>query len=195
MQGKGLLVAAAALIVVGLLGTAAAGAYLASEEARRATRAPRADEGRRPGEEATRTPAPRRAPRRRFPRGGDFSSAGERIWYTGVGEEGPIPREPSFGPAMMGGCAVCHGEDGRGSRFYMMGRTFDAPDIRYSTLTSEHTEDGETEEAWTDEDIARAVREGVDPGGEDLEDTMPRWDITGADLDALLEHMRALDGG
>ncbi|MFQ5855557.1 MAG: hypothetical protein ACE5LU_07950 [Anaerolineae bacterium] len=32
-------------------------------------------------------------------------------------------------------CATCHGTDGRGGKVAMMMGTFEAPDIRYSTLT------------------------------------------------------------
>jgi hypothetical protein len=44
-------------------------------------------------------------------------------------------------------CTSCHGPEGRGGRLQMMMQTFDAPDIRYKTLTSEgmaHGHDGQT---------------------------------------------------
>jgi mono/diheme cytochrome c family protein len=73
-----------------------------------------------------------------------------------------------MGMGIMGGgmmtCASCHGSDGRGGRVRMMMRVFEAPDIRYQTLTSEeHGGEGEEgaeheHEPYTDEDIKRASR-------------------------------------
>lgn len=132
---------------------------------------------------------------------GDFASAGERIYYTGVGDDGePIPKVLARGRGMAGGmmgsvaCVDCHGEDGRGGEIrMMMGRSIEVPDIRYSTLTSAHTEDGDREPGWTDEDIADAVREGVEPGGERLQAPMPRWDMTDAEITAVIDYLKELD--
>lgn len=196
MRSQGLLIAGVAVLLAGVFGLVATGLFMAYQGGRTQDGRSTYDRARPRdrGEESTETTpgAPRTGPRRRFRGPQDFSSVGERIWWAGVGAGGPVPREPAFGPAMMGGCAVCHGEDGRGSRFVMMGREFDAPDIRPSRLMQPHEEDGRTAEAWTEDDIARAVREGVEPNGERLEDTMPRWDISDADLEALLTHMRGL---
>ncbi|MDI6901509.1 MAG: cytochrome c [Anaerosomatales bacterium] len=142
-------------------------------------------------------PGGRRGPRS-MPPSDDFTdqfdSLGEQVYFTGVGEDGLIPRTVPFGPGMMGGvsCASCHGDDGTGREFFMMGRTWEAPDIRYDTLTSEHVEGGETHEPWSDDDIARAVREGIEPDGEELDVLMPRWDMTDAEMDATIDHLEEL---
>ncbi len=126
---------------------------------------------------------------------GRYSSAGERIYYTGVGEDGlPIPRTGSFGMGMMSGtaCVDCHGEDGRGGRVTMMMGSFESPDIRYETLTSPHTERGETEPGWSDADIARAIRDGVEPSGDRLRAPMPRWDMTDSEIDEIIAYLKEL---
>jgi len=66
---------------------------------------------------------------------------------------------------MMGNaaCVDCHGEDGRGGRVGMMFGSVDIPDIRYSTLSTARSGEGTTIPAWTDSDIARAIRDGVEP--------------------------------
>ncbi|PKQ38213.1 MAG: hypothetical protein CVT59_03015 [Actinobacteria bacterium HGW-Actinobacteria-1] len=123
---------------------------------------------------------------------GDFTSLGEQIYFTGADAAGPIPR--SGGPGgMMGGraCAGCHGADGRGGSFGMMSNV-EVPDIRYSALTSPHAEDDPPMPAWTDADIARAIRDGVEPNGESLDAFMPRWDMTDDDLNAVIAYLKEL---
>jgi mono/diheme cytochrome c family protein len=104
-----------------------------------------------------------------------------------------------MGMGMMGGgmmtCASCHGPDGRGGRVQMMMHVFETPDIRYQTLTAEEMEN-EEEEAhppYTDEDIRRAITQGIEPNGEPLDWPMPRWTISDKDLDDLLEFLKTLD--
>lgn len=130
---------------------------------------------------------------------GSFSSNGQRIYYTGTDANGPIPRSVAgggfMGTGMMGGvaCVGCHGEDGRGGRIGMMSGTVDVPDIRYSTLTSERSEEGTIVPAWTDVDIARAIRDGIEPDGQPLKAPMPRWDMTDADVTDVIAYLKELD--
>lgn len=123
-----------------------------------------------------------------------FTSAGERIYFTGVGSDGrEISRSGGFGMMGTGGCVNCHGQDGRGGRVGGgMMESINIPDIRYSTLTSPQSETGGSEPAWTDEDIAAAVREGREPGGETMSEYMPRWDITDSDMRDLIAYMKQL---
>ena len=64
-----------------------------------------------------------------------------------------------------------------------------------SLISGEHGESHGEEEAvlYTDEDIKRAVTEGVEPDGESLEWPMPRWTMSDQDLDDLLEFLKTLD--
>lgn len=132
--------------------------------------------------------------------GSSASSLGRSIFESGVGEDGPVPRSVGrgrgqggmMGEMMGGGCADCHGSDGAGGELWMMGGGIEVPDIRYGTLSAPHVEDGERHEAWDDEDIARAVRTGVEPDGDTLRPPMPRWDLTDREVDALIAYLKEL---
>lgn len=131
---------------------------------------------------------------------GAFTSVGQRIYYTGSDANGrAIPRTIAgggmMGLGMMGGvaCVDCHGEDGRGGRIGMMFGAVNIPDIRYSTLTTTRSEDGTTIPAWTDSDIARAIRDGVEPDGQRLKAPMPRWNMTDAELTDVISYLKELD--
>lgn len=116
---------------------------------------------------------------------------GERIFRTGEGEDGPIPRT-AVGPGMMGGgCADCHGRDGKGRTISFMMGNLETPDIRLSTLMRPH---GDGEEAWTREDIGRAIRDGIEPDGRRLDTFMPRWRMSDSEQEALLDYMEELNG-
>jgi len=129
---------------------------------------------------------------------GSFSSPGQRIYYTGADAAGPIPRALAggsfMGPSMMGNvaCVDCHGEDGRGGRVGMMSGTVDVPDIRYATLTTARSDEGTTVPAWTDADIARAIRDGIEPNGQRLKAPMPRWSMTDTDISDVIGYLKEL---
>jgi hypothetical protein len=119
-----------------------------------------------------------------------FKSNGERIYFTATSDSGK-PIISSIGTMAMSGmmsCATCHGADGKGGRGRMMMWIFDAPDIRYSTLTAGH--DNET--PYTDELIKRAIKQGVDSEGKRLEPPMPVWQMSDSDLNDLLEYLKTL---
>jgi len=125
-----------------------------------------------------------------------YSSNGEQIYFTATSQRGtPITSDLRMG--MMGSgmwtCATCHGADGRGGTVRMMMRIFETPDIRYKTLTSEEHDETEEHEPYTDEDIKRAITEGIEPDGKPLEWPMPRWSMSDEDLDDLLEFLKTLD--
>jgi mono/diheme cytochrome c family protein len=132
-----------------------------------------------------------------------FESNGAQIYFTGTSQRGS-QITADMGPEMgrMRGsrmtCAACHGPDGRGGDVEMMMRIIDVPDVRYEALTSEEHggHDEETEEdhpAYTEETIKRAITEGVDSGGEPLDWPMPRWSMSDADLNDLVDFLRSLD--
>lgn len=131
---------------------------------------------------------------------GSFTSSGQRIYYTGADANGPIPRTApgSFGMmgyGMMGAvaCVDCHGQDGRGGRVGTMFGALEIPDIRYATLTTPRSENATTVPAWTDADIARAIREGVEPNGQQLQAPMPRWQISDADVNDVIAYLKELN--
>lgn len=136
---------------------------------------------------------------------GGFATNGERIYYTGVGHSGPIQIEwrPAgrFGGMMSGrggagpagvGCVACHGQDGAGAALGMM---FDvqSADIRYESLTRPHADETDsTVLGWTDADIARAIRDGMEPDGEALNPVMPRWKMDDIDMADLIGYLKEL---
>ena len=127
-----------------------------------------------------------------------YASNGERIYFTGESETGPrITSQMQGMQRMQAGrmaCADCHGSDGRGGTVRMMMSSFDAPDIRYSTLIEGEHEDAHGEHPpYMDEDIKRAITEGIDPAGEELEWIMPRWEMTDEQLNDLLAYMKTLE--
>ena len=128
-----------------------------------------------------------------------YASNGETIYFTGFNDQGeriPFSGGPMWLSMRGGGCASCHGPNGRGDAPVMMGTEI-PPDIRYHHLIEEeHEEEHEEEEAhppYTDETINRAIIEGVEPDGEPMDLTMPRWQMSERDLDDLLEFLKTLD--
>jgi cytochrome c oxidase subunit 2 len=125
-----------------------------------------------------------------------FRSNGEQIFMTGLSRRGSI--RVTGGPFWFqmhgGGCATCHGSDGRGGRVIMMG-VLEAPSITYKDLTrEEHEEEGEEEHPpYTDALIKRAITKGINPAGERLDSEMPRWDLSDADFKDLLRFLKKLD--
>ena len=128
---------------------------------------------------------------------GSYSSAGERIYYLGIDGEGQRIRfrgGPHWLRMMGGSCVNCHGPDGKGGLPVMMG-THIPGDIRYSSLISgkHHGEaDDEEEVVYTDEEIKKAIRAGIEPSGESMDRTMPRWNISDEDMNDLLEYLKVL---
>ncbi|MDF1532578.1 MAG: cytochrome c [Methanosarcinales archaeon] len=122
-----------------------------------------------------------------------FQSNGERIYYTGYNdleERIPTTRGPMWLYMHGGGCVDCHGVNGRGGVPVMMGVEI-PPDITYDALTGEHGEE-EEHPPYTNESIKTAIKDGLDPAGEPLDPTMPRWQMSDADLDDMVEYLKTL---
>ncbi len=116
---------------------------------------------------------------------------GEWIFQTGTDPSGqPIPYSGGMG-MMQTSCASCHGADGRGLRTPM----FVSPNVTYRNLTDPAgmTEpDGTRGPTYTDDQIRRAVTQGIDPEGETLDWPMPRWQLTDAEWSDLLGYLKTL---
>lgn len=126
-----------------------------------------------------------------------YPTNGQRIYYTGINERGErIPfRDGPMWVSMHGGsCVSCHGEGGRGGVPVMMSTEI-PPDIRYHTLTEEEHDEHEGEEhpPYTDATIKQAITDGLNPAGEPLDYTMPRWRMSEGDLDDLLKFLKTLE--
>jgi mono/diheme cytochrome c family protein len=129
-----------------------------------------------------------------------YSSNGERIYFTATSSSGRTIT--SSGGIMMHqmACVNCHGPDGHGGRVNMMMWTLDVPDITWHNLTGEaghdEPEGGEEHEEhppYTEESLKRAITRGIDPAGEPLDRAMPRWRMSQADLDDLVDFIKVLD--
>jgi hypothetical protein len=73
------------------------------------------------------------------PAGNVYGSNGEMIYFTGLNDRGgriPFTDGPRWLYMHGGGCAACHGADGRGGVAVMM-LTEVPPDIRYAHLIEE----------------------------------------------------------
>lgn len=131
-----------------------------------------------------------------------FRSNGEHIYFTGTSRTGPpitvqmVGMHRMFGSQMA--CASCHGAEGRGGRVRMMMTSVQAPNIRWEHLTEggheeDHHEEGKGHPPYTEESLKRAIREGVNPAGEQLHWMMPRWKMTEAQLDDLVGYLKTWD--
>ena len=119
-----------------------------------------------------------------------YASPGERIFLTGVGSDGQAISHTASRVArsslMMGGggCASCHGADGRGGTLRTMsGAAIQAPDVTYDALVKS---------GFTEATIRRAILSGLDESGKPLDAAMPRWQMSPADLGATIAYLKAL---
>ncbi|MBU0609544.1 MAG: cytochrome c [Armatimonadetes bacterium] len=115
------------------------------------------------------------------------AALGEQIFTTGVGESGKhiaFSEGSERFASKPGGCALCHGEDGRGHKT-VRGET---PDITYATLRG-----GDKPLFPGDEAVIKAIREGMDEEAKPLAKAMPRWQITNEEAAALFEYLKTLN--
>lgn len=118
-----------------------------------------------------------------------YASAGERIYLSGLDTSGrPIYRtSPPFSERLLmmggGGCASCHGTDGRGGRVRMMMSFVDAPDVTFDALR---------QEGFTQNLVGRAIRDGKDESGQALDEAMPRWKMTDAEVSDVIGYLKEL---
>ena len=82
----------------------------------------------------------------------------------------------------------------------MMMAYFDVPSITWANLTQEedHEEEVDSEEhdehpPYTAETLKRAITRGIDPGGEPLDELMPRWRMSEQDLADLVDFIKMLE--
>lgn len=127
-----------------------------------------------------------------------FVSNGERIYFTGNSVSGS-PISSSTGPSMTGmhrqmhggGCAVCHGADREGKQLWPQ-FWITAPALTTDSLFADkHTGDGHDDHGTYDSgSLRRAIMDGLDPSGEQLDPTMPRWTMGQSDLDDLIAYLQ-----
>jgi len=123
---------------------------------------------------------------------GGPAAAGQRIFEVGAGPDGAqIPRSGGIGMMGGSGCAACHGANGHGIASMMI----QAPNITYANLTDPAGMleiDGGRGPVYTDAEIERAVEDGIGADGDQLDKTMPRWQLTDAEWQDLLAYLKTL---
>jgi cytochrome c553 len=134
------------------------------------------------------------------------SDPGEGIYLRGVAVSGrPIVASRSEGSKLEGSaaaCANCHQRSGLGGH---EGRSAIPPVAARYLLRPSDRQGGERDlpfvegmrndhrPPYDDATLARAIREGVDSNGTPLNYLMPRYDLSGDDMAALIGHLRKLD--
>jgi len=130
-----------------------------------------------------------------------FESNGQRIYVLGTSGSG-APIVPRGGGGMTGmhmsmmggGCATCHGVNRQGRRlmprFWIV-----APPLTSDALFGGHDadepEDGHGDhESYTEETLARAIRQGIDPNGDPIDLAMPRWSMSDGDMKDLIDYLK-----
>lgn len=124
-------------------------------------------------------------------------AAGQQLFTEGISAGGGevIARVGASGaqvPAAVVPCANCHGTDGRGRPEGGVR----PPDITWRRLTmgfSTLASNGRTHPAYTDASLARAVSEGIDPGGNKLDPAMPRFIMSMRDMSNLTAYLKRLE--
>jgi ABC-type branched-subunit amino acid transport system substrate-binding protein len=123
--------------------------------------------------------------------------AGQRIYLQGKSPSGAsLSARIGMGGLELGGasiaCGNCHGEDGRGRA---EGGVV-PPDIRWSELIKPygHQHDsGRRHGPFDEAALRRAVLDGVDPDGNRLDGSMPRYAMSAKDLASLAAYLRQLE--
>lgn len=130
----------------------------------------------------------------------EFQSNGERIYFTGTSEYG-FPINITGGGMHMemhvGGCVTCHGADRTGGRimprFWVI-----APPLTSEALFDEHDKGGDEgrgghgdHERYDDDSLQRAIKDGVNPDGKQLDEGMPRWTMSKRDMSDLIQFLKS----
>lgn len=120
-----------------------------------------------------------------------YASAGERIYQAGIGFDGrPIKNSHRMEGV---GCAMCHGREGQGMRMMMM----EVPPLKWDYLSDPegHNHPGRSHPPFNEAAFKVCILAGKDPAGNTLSAMMPRWEMSGRDMDSLIEYLKSLDKG
>ena len=118
-----------------------------------------------------------------------YASVGERIYEAGIGSDGrPIKNSHSMEGV---GCAMCHGGKGQGMRMMMM----EVPPLKWDYLSGPegHNHPGRSHPPFNEATFKVCILAGKDPAGNSLSAMMPRWEMSGRDMDSLIEYLKSLD--
>lgn len=120
------------------------------------------------------------------------AGVGERIYREGVlPSEKPVEAVVQGDVAVTGAqltCVACHGRSGMGS---VEGSRVIVP-ITPPFLSAPRKLKSRPRPAYTRETLARAIRDGVDAGGNQLDRLMPRYRLSDPELSALVGYLETL---
>lgn len=122
---------------------------------------------------------------------------GKRIYTSGLGAAG-VEITASLGngvetPASVLPCSSCHGRDGKGRP--EGGVT--PSDITWSVLTKPYAvtaTSGRRRQPYNDQSLRIAIAMGVDPNGNQLQTTMPKYRLSHQDMADLIAYIKKLGG-
>ena len=122
---------------------------------------------------------------------------GKQIYYSGIAPNGGVinalvGKNAIQLPASTVPCASCHGPDGRGRPEGGVLPT----DITWNYLTKSYGHQhsyGRKHPAFTESSVGAAITQGLDPAGNRLDASMPRYHMDQADLDALVTFLKQLE--
>lgn len=121
---------------------------------------------------------------------------GKQIYVAGTSpREEPIAalvgHDSTRLPGFAATCASCHGPDGRGRPEAGVIPADVTWDYLFKPYGHSHPM-GRSHPAFTVESLRDSIRHGRDPAGNELDSSMPRYELSDADLDDLIAYMRRL---
>lgn len=133
------------------------------------------------------------------PFGADLTEAEERgkyIYETGRSRSRRVInadlQRGELTPGHILPCINCHGADGRGAEDYVG----IAPlNVNWYALASSgpHTHSVRSHAPFDDLSLARAIVLGKDPDGNDMDKSMPRYDMAREDVEDLIAYLKVMD--
>jgi mono/diheme cytochrome c family protein len=124
--------------------------------------------------------------------GKTYASDGERIYFTGQSESGSSITSIGGHHHMRmhgGSCVTCHGVNREGGARMIPWFWVTAPPLTASALTGDHEDQGHAHKTYDVNALKKAITEGINPAGEQLDDLMPRWEMQEKDLDSLVSYL------
>jgi len=121
-----------------------------------------------------------------------YSSDGERLYFTGKSESGRTITAAGGQHHMQthgGSCVTCHGAKREGGVRMMPWLWKIAPPLTTAALLGDHKDDGHAHDSYDADSLKKAITEGINPEGEELDGTMPRWEIQDKDLESLVQYL------
>ncbi|ELF6479003.1 c-type cytochrome [Vibrio fluvialis] len=121
-----------------------------------------------------------------------YPTNGEQIYFTGRDKDG---RQVIYQGGNMHArmhqvsCADCHGLQREGGRRMYPSFWLVAPSLTSDSLFGEHHDGHNDHMAYTRDSLKQAITSGIDQSGKKMNSTMPRWIMSEADMDDLVDYL------